>query len=178
MSESPEKNNSDNQAAESAPAGPAPIEAGPICKVLQEKGVSLTPVAAGNDGFEIIETTGTDAVKIAEILKSAPLSFDMLVSCAGMDWKTHRSAVYHAYSTETHQWVVLKVKADENDTLPSLTGVWMAADWHEREAFDLFGIQFTGHPNLARILMPDDWLGYPMRKDYKMEDPRLVWNER
>ncbi|MCA9807560.1 MAG: NADH-quinone oxidoreductase subunit C, partial [Cyanobacteria bacterium HKST-UBA06] len=52
------------------------------------------------------------------------------------------------------------------------------ADWHEREAYDLFGIQFDGHPNLKRILMPDDWVGHPLRKDYTVDDPRLVWNER
>jgi NADH-quinone oxidoreductase subunit C len=71
----------------------------------------------------------------------------------------------------------MKVNAvDEH--VSSLTPVYPAADWHEREAFDLFGIVFDGHPNLKRILMPSDWIGYPMRKDYKVTDPRLVWNER
>ena len=176
MSESPEKNNPAK--AEASAPEIKPPEAGPICQALQAHSISLTPVSMGNDGYEVIQACADNILKVATILNAAPLSFDMLVSCAGIDWKTHRAAVYHAYSTTTHQWVVLKIDADENDKLPSLTPVWPAADWHEREAFDLYGIHFEGHPNLSRILMPSDWLGYPMRKDYKVEDPRLVWNER
>ena len=56
--------------------------------------------------------------------------------------------------------------------------IWHAADWHERESYDLLGIHYDGHTNLTRILMPNDWLGHPLRKDYKVNDPRLVWNER
>jgi NADH-quinone oxidoreductase subunit C len=61
----------------------------------------------------------------------------------------------------------LRVVLDrEKPEVPSLSGIWKTADWHEREAYDFFGIQFTGHPNLTRILLPADWEGHPLRKDY------------
>ena len=77
------------------------------------------------------------------------------------------SLSYHLLQlTKPPRRVRVQVWLDEGESVPSVVDVWPAADWHEREAFDLFGIQFDGHPNLVRILMPDDWDGYPLRKDY------------
>jgi NADH-quinone oxidoreductase subunit C len=64
--------------------------------------------------------------------------------------------------------VRVQVWLDEGDSVPTVIGVWPTADWHEREAWDLFGIEIEGHPNLERILMPDDWVGHPLRKDYPL----------
>ena len=77
------------------------------------------------------------------------------------------SVSYHLLAVATGApRVRLQAWVDEDEPVPSLVSVWPTADWHEREAWDLFGIRFDGHPNLSRILMDDDWEGYPLRKDY------------
>lgn len=86
------------------------------------------------------------------------------------------TVVYHLASIPHRQQLTLKVrlandrKLDNLPVLPSVSSVWRTADWHEREAFDLMGIFFEGHPDLRRILLPDDWEGYPLRKDYEEAD--------
>ncbi|MGA7222350.1 MAG: NADH-quinone oxidoreductase subunit C [Candidatus Acidiferrales bacterium] len=80
---------------------------------------------------------------------------------------------YHLVSIDRRDRLRLKVKLAGNDAaLASVTGVWPTANWHEREAYDLFGIRFEGHPDLRRILMPDDWEGHPLRRDYPTEGYR------
>jgi NADH-quinone oxidoreductase subunit C len=79
--------------------------------------------------------------------------------------------IYTLYSTRHRQRVRIKVRAADGEAVPSVAGVWPAANWLEREVFDMFGITFSGHPDLRRILMPDDWQGYPQRKDYPLEGP-------
>jgi NADH-quinone oxidoreductase subunit C len=84
--------------------------------------------------------------------------------------------VYHLSSIRFKHTLVLKVMIDrwnngregELPVVPSVTGIWRTADWHEREVFDLSGVEFSGHPNLRRILCPEDWEGYPLRKDYEL----------
>ncbi|MEO8591829.1 MAG: NADH-quinone oxidoreductase subunit C [Candidatus Solibacter sp.] len=82
--------------------------------------------------------------------------------------------VYHLHSVERRERLRLKCRiAGTEPAIDSVTGVWRGANWYEREVFDLFGIQFRGHPDLRRILMPDDWDGYPLRKDYPITGPRV-----
>ena len=88
--------------------------------------------------------------------------------------------VYHLYSYLRSDWVRLRVPLEERDEVaPSIVSEWPAANWFEREVYDMFGIQFAGHPELTRILMPDDWEGYPLRKDYPMygEDVEFTVNQ-
>jgi NADH-quinone oxidoreductase subunit C len=86
--------------------------------------------------------------------------------------------VYVLYSILYHHSVMLILSISENEEVPSLTGLWDTADWQEREVFDMFGIRFSGHPNLRRILMDDDWVGYPQRKDFPLtyEMPEFTHN--
>lgn len=80
---------------------------------------------------------------------------------------------YHLLSIEHRMRLRLKLRlAGSDPVVPSVTAIWPTANWHERENFDLFGIRFEGHPDLTRILLPDDWEGYPLRKDYPVEGYR------
>lgn len=95
---------------------------------------------------------------------------------AKVEWKPHLEMVYHMSSTIKKHTLVLKVKIPrwkdnvegQLPEVPTVSGIWRTADWHEREVYDLSGVQFTGHPNLRRILCPEDWVGHPLRKDYEM----------
>ncbi|HJT66222.1 MAG TPA: NADH-quinone oxidoreductase subunit C [Pyrinomonadaceae bacterium] len=84
--------------------------------------------------------------------------------------------VYNLFSIPTNERVRLKVKTD--DSVVSVTSVWPAANWLEREVYDLFGIHFAGHPDLRRLLLPPDWEGYPMRKDYPLEFVENAWTAK
>jgi NADH-quinone oxidoreductase subunit C len=82
--------------------------------------------------------------------------------------------VYHLHSVERKERVRLKCRLrGEDPVIESVTGVWRSANWYEREVFDLFGIRFINHPDLRRIMMPDDWEGHPLRKDYPVTGPRV-----
>jgi NADH-quinone oxidoreductase subunit C len=102
--------------------------------------------------------------------------FIRLSSVTAVDWYPNEprfEVVYHLHSIERNSRVRLKCRlAGENPEIESVTGVWRGANWYEREVWDLFGIRFTGHPDLKRIMLPDDWEGYPLRKDYSVLGPR------
>jgi NADH-quinone oxidoreductase subunit C len=140
-------------------------------------------------GQEIIlgeETSGLQPAliirrdKIAEVClelrDNVNTYFDFLSCLTGVDYGVDENkfgVVYHLASIPYKNQLVLKVitEHDRNSeslpSFPSVTGVWNTAEWHEREAYDLVGIFFENHPDLRRILLPDDWEGYPLRKDYK-----------
>ncbi|HRU61874.1 MAG TPA: NADH-quinone oxidoreductase subunit C [Bacteroidia bacterium] len=106
---------------------------------------------------------------MAPHLKNDPaLRLDFLFCLTCVDWKTHLSVVYHLRSTELGHTLVVKVKLEdrEHPELLSVWNLWRTAEFHEREAYDLFGIRFVGHPDLRRLFMTDDWKGWPLRKDY------------
>ena len=97
------------------------------------------------------------------------LAFDCLSNMSGVDYPKDNKiqVVLHLYSYPHRHKMVIKVDAPrDNPTLPSIESLWKAANWHEREIYDLLGIVFTDHPDLRRLLMPEDWIGHPLRKDF------------
>lgn len=137
-----------------------------------------------------VEVTAAGLLDVCRFLKTDPaLQFNMLncitavdycepdpKKAAKVDWQPHLELVYHLWSVPKKASLVLKVMLPrwrddipgQIPELPSVSGIWRGADWHEREVFDLSGVLFTGHPDLRRILCPEDWVGYPLRKDYEM----------
>ena len=115
-------------------------------------------------------------LETARHLRDAPAAaFDFCSDVTATDWPprtdTRFDVIYCLYSTRLRHRVRLKVKIGELQPLSSVSGVWPAANWLEREVYDMFGVNFTGHPDRRRILMPDDWQGFPQRKDYPLEGP-------
>jgi NADH-quinone oxidoreductase subunit C len=114
---------------------------------------------------------------LAEFLISEPdLAFTFLSDVTGVDRfpiEPRFELNYHLLSLSRREIIRLRVALPgQNPSIQSVVPVWPTANWHEREIFDLFGIRFEGHPNLKRMLLPDDWEGYPLRKDYPVEGPR------
>ena len=140
-----------------------------------------------NDPFSVVEPA--DLLAVCRFLRDDPrLQFEFLNCISGVDYlepdpkkapkagfDPHLEVVYH-FSSFTHKHrLVLKVllprwkdnKPGQLPEVPSVTSIWRTADWHEREVYDLSGVWFTGHPELTRILLSDDWEGHPLRKDYE-----------
>ncbi len=98
-------------------------------------------------------------------------AFDMLHCLSGVEAPECFESVYHLFSFKHKHYVTLKVCASKsNPSVPSVASIWSAANWHERESYDLLGINYEGHPDLTRILLGDAWEGHPLRKDYKMPE--------
>ena len=107
--------------------------------------------------------------------------FDYLIDVSALDYLGDQERflmVYQLYSYATRRLLRVKSRFGEGDPVPSMTSIWKTADWLEREVYDMFGILFSGHPDLKRILLPDDWHGFPLRKDYdiKLQDQSWIRN--
>lgn len=114
-----------------------------------------------------------DIQDVCRYLKSDPeLAFDFLSDLCGVDYMGREprfEVVYNLFSIKKHHRIRLKAMVGDGEKIDSVVGIWGTADWHEREAYDMYGIVFEGHPNLTRILMPEDWDGHPLRKDYPLK---------
>jgi NADH-quinone oxidoreductase subunit C len=166
---------------EKKPEEPSPLE--PVLKRFKQ---------------EIVEKAGEDAVvedyinragehiptfviarekwlEVARLLKEDPLfSFDYLRNLSAVDYQKEIEVVYQFYSFKKKHQIAIRVKTDRDEAkVPSVAHLWKAADWNEREAYDLMGVVFEGHPNLKRILLPDEWVGHPLRKDYEPLDKEV-----
>jgi NADH-quinone oxidoreductase subunit C len=120
-------------------------------------------------------------VEVCRALRDDPaLQYTFLSTITAVDWlerEPRYDLVYHLMSLSSGAVLRLKIQIGDDEQpqpeAPSVTGVWPAANWYEREVFDLFGIRFAGHPDLRRIEMPDDWVGHPLRKDYPLTGIQL-----
>ena len=110
-------------------------------------------------------------VEVGRFLKTEPgLELDFLEDLTAVDWPKRNviEVVYHLLSYRHRHAIKLKVELDRaSPVVDTVEGVWKTANWFEREVYDLFGVTFTGHPDLRRLMLPDDWVGHPLRKDYQ-----------
>ena len=132
------------------------------------------PAASFEEGGEWVNMNveATSLLPVMEQLKNDPtLSFNYLFCLTCIDWKTHLTMVYHLSSTTHRHNLVIKVKLDRaQPEVGTVSGIWRTAEFHEREVYEFFGVQFLHHPDLRLLILPDGWEGKnPLRKDF--EDP-------
>ena len=163
--------------------GPKPTDASehPLVKKLKAKFSDAIGDASEFIGQLSVNVAAPQIVAVCDFLKTdQDASFNYLSDLTCVHYPDRREApfeiVYNLFSIDSNERVRLKVRTA--GTVESVTGVWPSANWLEREVFDLFGVTFTNHPDLRRLLLPPDWEGYPLRKDYPLEFIENAWTER
>lgn len=162
---------------------PKPTDAAnhPLVQILKAKFGEAIGDASEFIGQLSVHVAREQIVEVCEYLKSdKELEFDYLSDLTCVHHPDRVAApfevVYNLFSIPNNERVRLKVAT--GDSVDSVTGVWPSANWLEREVFDLFGVRFNGHPDLRRLLLPPDWEGYPLRKDYPLEFVENAWTEK
>ena len=165
-------------AAPKAPIKPDPWSS-PLLEKLQKEFPDAITEAVIFRSQPSLNIAAVQVVPICEFLKSPEGgAYTLLTDETAVDFPKREKrfdVVYHLYSFEGNDRLRLRVQAGAGDRILSVTSVWPTANWMEREIFDMFGIEFEGHPNLKRILMPDDWVGHPLRKDYDILKQDVDW---
>jgi NADH-quinone oxidoreductase subunit C len=158
---------------------PAGLNPKDIAEKIKEKFPDqVIEVAEFRDQVSVI-VKRDQIIPILKYLHDDPiLSFDHLQDLTAVDYLKKKDVrfevVYNLYSIRYRHHIRIRAQVTENDPkIKSAVPIWAGADWHERECFDMFGIVFTGHPDLRRILLPEDWEGHPLRKDYPLKGPEL-----
>ncbi len=145
-----------------------------ICQHLNANGFQVTHQETTPDPH--IEVQKESIQEMALYLRDNPeLSFDNLMCLSGIDHEESLEVVYHLLSYQHRHRITLKTQCTKDDAVvPTVSLIWRTADWHEREAYDLVGIHFEGHPDHRRLLLPEDWVGHPLRKNY---EPPASWHD-
>ena len=144
--------------------------------IIHEKFGSAISALDANETMPFFEGIDTSQwTEIALFMRDHPkLKFNYMACLTGVDYPTEEKlgiiCNFESLALFNHKLAVKVKCARDGGSIPSVACVWHTANWHEREAYDMFGMTFTGHPELRRILCPDDWEGYPLRKDYKVQD--------
>ncbi len=111
-----------------------------------------------------------------ELLSLKASGFEVLMDLTAVDYlhpHHHTEVIYFLHNPTNYERTRIVVTVELEEPIPSVTDIWEGANWYERELYDMFGVHFTGHPDLKRILMPDDWKGHPMRRDYALTEERV-----
>lgn len=155
---------------------PEEVRSSPVVERLREEMPDAVEEAVFDRGDPIVRVPGEHIEAVCRFLKEDPgCRMTLLTNLSGVDMSglgrpdPRFDVVYHLYSVETGERLAVKVAVAEGSETPSLTSVWKTANWHEREAYDMFGIVFSGHPDLRRILMPESFDAFPLRKDFPLE---------
>ncbi len=147
-----------------------------LARLLDSIGAAVQNAKFDRDELTIWIDKSSIREACAILRDDADCPFNYLADLTCVDWypsEPRFEVVYHLLSIPKKERVRLKTRLDgSSPALESVTSVWPSANFYEREVFDLFGVRFTGHPNLKRIMMPDDWEGHPLRKDYPVEGYR------
>jgi len=179
-------------AAPSAKAAPAPAKppaakpavkpeawSSPLLGELQKKFPGALGDAVIFRNLPSITVTKEALLVVCEFLKSEEGGgYALLTDETAVDYPKREKrfeVVYHLYSFQRNDRLRLKVLVGESEAVPSVAGIWPTANWLEREVYDMFGVQYEGHPDLKRILLPDGWTGHPLRKDYDILKQDDAW---
>ena len=170
-------------AAPRPPAAPPPPKEGPVAldndlvKRYKEKfGPAI--LESWIDRKQAILVVARELLAEIAIYSRDDEKFDWLSDLTAVDWPKRDKRfdiVLNMYSMEKNERLRLKVHAGEDERVPSVQGIWSTTNWMEREVYDMFGVVFEGHPALTRILLPDEWQGYPLRKDYDILTQDTAW---
>lgn len=141
-------------------------------EIIKEFFTAHQPSATFDETGEWLNITIDPATwkPVARLLREAPHNYDFLFCETCIDWKTNLTMVYHLTSTQHRLPIVIKAVLDRtNPVIDTVCDIWRTAEMLEREVYELFGVIFTGHPDLRRLILTDDFVGFPLRKDF--EDP-------
>ena len=141
-----------------------------IVKLIESKAAGKSSII---EGKEALFVSPNNWIEVAILLKNdSDLDFDYLMCISSYDKGDNKTygVAYNLFSTTKNHYLEVRVEVEDGISIPSVVSLWQTANWHEREAYDMMGIQFDGHPDLKRILLSDDWEGHPLRKNFKEPD--------
>ena len=141
-----------------------------IVKFIESKVAGKSSII---EGKEALFVSPNNWIEVAILLKNeSDLDFDYLMCISSYDKGDNKTygVAYNFFSTTKNHYLEVRVEVEDGISIPSVVSLWQTANWHEREAYDMMGIQFDGHPDLKRILLSDDWEGHPLRKNFKEPD--------